>query len=128
MRERLTVHQRFYKQQVRAAESRSLEALFDQQALADGIRGLVAEYQFHPERKWRLDRAIPHIKVGVEINGGIWRRGGGAHSRPQAIERDLEKCNALQEAGWLCAYITRKDLEDGTGLATFKRFIELRKI
>lgn len=127
MAERLTVHQKFYLQQVRAAEARSLEAEFDRQAQAHNVVGVVPEYVFHPTRKWRLDRAIPSLKVCAEMHGGIWRPGGGAHSRPAAIERDIEKANALQELGWLCAYITEKMLKDGSGIALFKRFAERRQ-
>ena len=29
----------------------------------------VAEYSFHPERKWRFDFAIPEMKIGIEYNG-----------------------------------------------------------
>ena len=56
------------------------------------------EYRFHPERQWRLDFAWPDQRVGVEIQGGTYRKGG--HSTGAGIRRDQEKLNAAQELGW----------------------------
>ena len=39
------------------------------------------EYRFHPKRKWKMDYAIPSIMVGVEVEGGLWKEGGGRHNR-----------------------------------------------
>lgn len=51
-------------------------------------------------RRWRFDWAWPDAMVAVECEGGIWRRGGGAHSHPINIMRDLEKGNAAVLLGW----------------------------
>lgn len=58
------------------------------------------EYNFSPTRGWRFDYAFIAQKIAVEVEGGIWRRGGGAHSHPQNIERDIEKYNAAAVLGW----------------------------
>jgi len=58
------------------------------------------EYNFSPTRGWRFDYAWIAQKIAVEVEGGIWRRGGGAHSHPQNIERDIEKYNAAAVLGW----------------------------
>jgi len=58
------------------------------------------EYNFSPTRGWRFDYAWIDRKIAVEVEGGIWRRGGGAHSHPQNIERDIEKYNAAAVLGW----------------------------
>lgn len=73
---------------------------------------LLVEYQFHEFRKYRFDFTVTDkvilidnlqrvdseatIKIAVEFEGGIWMKGGGAHSRPAAIERDIEKYNLAQ--------------------------------
>ncbi len=49
----------------------------------------VAEYRFHPTRKWRMDWAWPDQRVALEIDGGVWVR--GAHGRGTGIVRDQEK-------------------------------------
>jgi hypothetical protein len=59
----------------------------------------VSEYRFHPTRKWRLDYAFPEFKLAVEIEGGIWTQ--GRHTRGSGFAGDMEKYNALAEAGWL---------------------------
>jgi very-short-patch-repair endonuclease len=56
------------------------------------------EYQFNPTRKFRLDFAVPVLKFGVEIEGGLWTK--GAHSTPTGILRDMEKGNLLVMDGW----------------------------
>lgn len=58
-----------------------------------------AEYEFHPTRKWLFDFALPSEKIAIEINGGIWRKKGGAHQGANHY-RDMEKLNAAQELGW----------------------------
>lgn len=61
---------------------------------------LVAEHRFCKERKFRFDYACPELKIAVEKEGGIWLKGGGAHSRPQNILRDMEKYNLATAMGW----------------------------
>lgn len=58
----------------------------------------IPEYKFHPTRKWRIDYAFPDVKLAVEIEGGVWTR--GRHTRGAGFKGDMEKYNALTEAGW----------------------------
>jgi len=67
---------------------------------ATGICDPLPAYRFHLERKWEFDFAWPDVCVAVEIEGGIWRRGGGAHSHPTNILRDIEKYNEAARMGW----------------------------
>lgn len=85
-----------------------------------GIYGIPTpqpEYQFHPDRKFRFDWAWPDHKIAVEQEGGIWRRGilgaAGAHSRPQAILRDLEKYNIAAKLGWRVFRFTPQEIRRG---------------
>lgn len=57
------------------------------------------EYKFHTTRKWRIDFAFPCIKLAIEIEGGIYKR--GRHTRPIGFIKDIEKYNALTELGWV---------------------------
>ena len=66
---------------------------------AVGIDDFKREYQFHPERKWRLDFAWPAERVGLEIDGGVFGRGG--HHRYTGVKRDAEKAEALLRDDWL---------------------------
>lgn len=97
----------------------SLEA-----AYARILRGLkfptaVREYRFDPIRKWRFDFAWPDQRVAVELDGGIWTKGG--HSTGSGIMRDMEKSNAAQLSGWLVLRFSDKHLEDGSAIEQTKR-------
>jgi very-short-patch-repair endonuclease len=63
-----------------------------------GIPAPVAEYKFHPVRKWRMDYAWPEHKVALEVEGGVWT--GGRHTRPMGFLADCEKYNAAAVLGW----------------------------
>ena len=52
----------------------------------------VREDRFHKTRRFRLDFYLSKIKLGVEVNGGTFSRGG--HSTGVGIRSDYEK-NAL---------------------------------
>lgn len=58
------------------------------------------EYRFHDKRRWRFDFAwgFP-IGVAVELQGGTFTQ--GRHARGTGIEKDHEKFNAAQAAGWV---------------------------
>ncbi len=83
------------------------------------IKGLGApiwreQYRFDPVRLWRFDFAWPERKIAFEMEGAIWMRGGGGHSHPLGIERDIEKGNAAAIQGWAVIRITDKMLKSRT--------------
>lgn len=61
-------------------------------------KGWVAEYKFHPDRKWRFDYANPDIKIAVEKEGGVWLV--GRHNRGKGFLNDMEKYNEAILLGW----------------------------
>jgi len=65
-----------------------------------GLPVPVREFRFSYLRRWRFDYAWPDHKLALEVEGGIWRKGGGAHSHPLNIERDIEKYNDAALRGW----------------------------
>lgn len=77
----------------------SLPAWLGAWCLSRGVVMPVTEWRFHHERKWLMDFAWPDFKIAIEINGGIWRRGGGAHTG-RGHYRDMEKMNAALLLGW----------------------------
>jgi DNA-binding CsgD family transcriptional regulator len=105
-----------------------LEIAFDTQyrRLAFDLPELWKWWRFHPDRKWEFDRAIPHLKIGIELEG-IYRGGRsitchncgqvvrarkadgslgaplphhGYHMRYERFLSDKEKYNAAQTTGW----------------------------
>lgn len=87
------------------------------QLRAAGMPEPQTEYCFSTSRKWRFDTAWPELKIAFEVEGGLWIKGGGAHSRPENIERDIEKYNAAQLDGWRVYRVTTTMVKDGRGLA-----------
>jgi len=57
------------------------------------------EYRVVPDRGWRFDYAYPDLRIGIEVHGGIWVRGG--HTRGSGFIKDREKFNRAAIAGWL---------------------------
>jgi hypothetical protein len=58
------------------------------------------EYRFEPKRRWRADLAILEPPILLEIEGGIYSQGGGAHQRVKRFKSDIEKYNAATSKGW----------------------------
>lgn len=73
-------------------------------------------FRFHPVRRFEIDWAWPEQKVGIEIQGGIFIPGGGAHSRPMNIVRDMTKHNLLLDAGWRVWHYTPREVIDGIAI------------
>jgi hypothetical protein len=75
--------------------------------------------RFEADFAW-LPRAFPlrGIVPGllVEVQGGIWRRYGGAHSRPDHIERDIEKAQCAALLGYTLLPVTPQDVKSGHAL------------
>lgn len=68
------------------------------QCRAFGLPEPVAEFRFHPQRRWRFDWAWPDRKLALEEDGGVWIR--GRHNHPTGYLADMEKLNAAVELGW----------------------------
>lgn len=82
----------------------------------------VAEYLFHPERKWRFDWAWPDHRIALEVNGGVWTQ--GRHVRGPGYLRDLEKLNEAQLLGWLVLQCVPERLTEAATFALVRRALE----
>jgi hypothetical protein len=60
------------------------------------------EYRFAPPRRWMFDYAWadPEHMVALEVEGGVWIKGGGRHNRGAGYLRDVEKYNRATVLGW----------------------------
>ena len=76
-----------------------------------GLPRPVAEFRFHPVRRWRFDFAWPMHKVALEVNGGVWTQ--GRHTRGAGAIKDMEKQNAAAVLGWRMLYTTPSGLCSG---------------
>jgi len=110
--------------QLARAEREKWERAWKLQVRAAGLPEMAEQFKFHPDRQWKLDFSYPELRLGVEVEGGIWRKGGGAHSHPLNIERDIEKHNALIMARWTVFRFTPQIITSGTGLRMVEEWIK----
>ena len=99
------------------------EALLEVQLRATGMPMGVAEYRFHPTRRWRFDRAWPDAKVAIEIQG-LTGGAGGRHQRRDGYQIDLEKIHAAMAMGWTVIPCTFDQVKSGEALALLKDKLE----
>ena len=61
----------------------------------------IAEYRFHPDRRWRFDFAWPNERIAVEIEGIThYGAGIGRHQSAKGFVADCEKYEAALLDGW----------------------------
>lgn len=101
------------------------EELFAFQCRAYRVPEPRQQYLFARElgRKFKADFAWPQYSLLVEIQGGIWMPGGGAHSRPMKIETDIERQQiACQLKLFLCP-VTTDQVKNGEAIALLQRLL-----
>lgn len=64
------------------------------------------------KRRWRWDAAWPTVKVALEVQGGGWIQGRGAHGRPTKARIDEEKRQAGEDLGWKLLYCDPQAVKD----------------
>lgn len=74
-------------------------------------------------RRFEADFAWPKERVLVEVQGGIWRKYGGAHSRPDHIERDIEKQQCALMLGYRLLPVTPQDVRSGRALEMIQQLV-----
>jgi very-short-patch-repair endonuclease len=75
------------------------------------------QWQFHPERKWKFDFAFRGEKIAIEVEGGIYSRVQGGHTRGKGYELNLEKYNAAVKLGWRVLRYSTDMVLAGTAMA-----------
>ena len=88
------------------------DAIVDAQAKAAGWPPPEREYRFYNSRRYRSDYAWIGESVALEVQGGIWRKKGGAHTGTGHL-RDMEKLNLAQTQGWTVLQLTPQQVENG---------------
>ena len=90
--------------------SSRLEARFALYWSGLGGPELKREFVFHPERKWRADFAHLESKTLLEIEGGVFIKGGGRHNRAAGFIADAEKYLEAFLAGWNVVRLTEAQI------------------
>lgn len=111
------------------AKRARFEDLFAQQVAAARLAPPLRQYAFAKAlgRRWDADFAWPDLKLLAEVDGGIWRRGGGAHSHPTNILRDMAKQNDAVLLGWRVLRFTTDEVTSGYALALLRRVMDPRE-
>ena len=71
---------------------------------------LKREFRFHAERKWRADFAHVESRTLVEVEGGIFIKGGGRHNRAAGFIADAEKYLEAFLADWNVVRLTEAQI------------------
>lgn len=100
------------------------ERLFEAACVAVGLPMPVAEYRFHPTRKWRFDWLFDGW-LAVEIVGGVWTN--GHHSRGQSQIDDFEKQNHAMLLGYAVLQFTPQQMESGEAFTFIRRVLDARE-
>ena len=109
-----------------ANEKRALEYdMFRRKLAAFTGCEIKPEHIFYPGRKWRIDFAIVDLKIGIEIEGGVFS--GGRHTRGAGFIADTEKYNAAATLGWVILRFTPQDLNKITTFETVLKVVGLKK-
>lgn len=87
---------------------------------------VIAEHEFHPERKWRFDFFLPAANVAIEVEGGVWIEGGGRHNRGKGYLNDLEKYNHAQAMGFKVLRFTPDQLLSPKAIRIIQQAIQLK--
>lgn len=110
-------------------EKPKAQEIFLAQCIAHHLPPAIPNHQFAKHRtgkKFEGDAVFLPYKLIVEIQGGIWMRGGGAHSRPMNIERDVEKQQHALVLGFALLPVTPKDVKNGRAIELTKMLLAAR--
>jgi very-short-patch-repair endonuclease len=78
------------------------------------------------KREFLADFAWTQYSLLLEVNGGIWRKGGGAHSHPSNIERDIEKQQFAVLLGFYVLPVTTDEVTSGKAVAVIQQALAVR--
>jgi len=61
--------------------------------------------------KLEIDLAWPDIKFGIEVQGGIYKKGKSGHSSGVGIQRDILKAQLAIRYGWTLVPVSSNDVD-----------------
>ncbi len=91
------------------------EDLFRFQCKAMSLPPVTEQFEFAKPmgRKFKADFCFEPWKLIIEVNGGVWLKGGGAHSRPAKIEGDMERQQYAVRMGYFVLPFTPAQVKSG---------------
>jgi len=109
---------------MKKCKTTEVEDLFYSQLKDEEIVAPTREYKFLEDRKFRFDFAWFHMKVAVEIQGGVFIHGG--HSTGLGITRDCEKLALANIDGWTVFQFTSAQVRSGQAIEWMKQYFDRR--
>ncbi|MBF9252465.1 DUF559 domain-containing protein [Pontibacter sp. 172403-2] len=85
---------------------------------------VIAEHDFHPERKWRFDFYLPESRIAIEVEGGAWTQ--GRHTRGKGFLDDCNKYNTAQVMGIRVLRFSPDQLLQPNALSIIKQAIQTK--
>jgi len=74
------------------------EQIFSRQLAEVGLTNFEREVRFNPDTGQRFDFADKTLKLAIEIEGSVWRK--GRHTFGQGFMDDCDKYNEAALLGW----------------------------
>lgn len=75
-------------------------------------------------KDWRFDFAWPHLKIAVEVEGGL--HVNGRHNRGKGFEDDLVKYDKAMRLGWDIYRCGASLIKSGEAIKTIEGLIKLK--
>ncbi len=93
------------------------------------INALPEPFQQYRDKKtfgrgFAWDFAYPDQRLLIEIQGGQWSSGKTAHTWGKSFQRDCEKLNAAQLAGWRQLNFCRSMIDNGEFIYTLRKALK----
>ena len=91
-----------------------------------GLQGAQQQFRFHADRNWALDFAFLDVKLGIEIDGGIWLAKGGHNTGKGYLEDRLKEQAALL-LGWVIYRVVPEMITSGQAIDTIAVLLEQKR-
>jgi very-short-patch-repair endonuclease len=97
------------------------------QLFAAGFKDFRRNARFIPKRKFEADFFLPHLRLVIEVDGGLWMARGG-HTSGVGAKRDRERdILAYLTGGILTIRVATDHVKSGQAIEWIKEIIPLRE-
>lgn len=98
------------------------EYKFARDAIGNPKKGIREKLKRAGLKDWRFDFAIPHKKIAVEIEGGVFTN--GRHVQGMGFQNDCEKYNQALLLGWRVLRFTCNHVKSGHALTLTEKLYD----
>jgi len=102
-----------------------VEDEMDRQLREAGITDFERNVKFIPGRRFEADFYWPHLKLALEVDGGIWLPKGG-HTSGEGYTKDRERDIEALLHGIITVRVTSTQVNNGYAIEKFKKLYAQR--